>query len=87
VHFVFLQAQTCNVHSVHLNFGSAVCVKHAGGGYVLGSCSQQLSTVAAATAAAANLTIICPEYGLAPEHPFPAGLSDAVSVHKDLLRS
>jgi acetyl esterase/lipase len=54
---------------------------------VLGSCSQQLSTVAAATAAAANLTIICPEYGLAPEHPFPAGHSDAVSVHKDLLRS
>jgi acetyl esterase/lipase len=60
-------------------------VQHTGGGYVLGSCNQQLSTVAA-TAAAANLTIICPEYGLAPEHPFPAGLNDAVSVYKDLLK-
>jgi acetyl esterase/lipase len=40
-----------------------------------------LSTVAA-TAAGANLTIICPDYRLAPEHPFLAGLNDALSVYK-----
>jgi acetyl esterase/lipase len=54
---------------------------HAGGGYALGACNQQLNTVAA-TAAAANLTIICPDYRLTPEHPFPAGLRDALAVYK-----
>jgi acetyl esterase/lipase len=60
---------------------SAVCPQLAGGGYILGACNQQLTTVAA-TAAGANLTIICPDYRLAPEHPFPAGLNDALSVYK-----
>jgi acetyl esterase/lipase len=40
----------------------------------------------AATAAFANLTIICPEYRLAPAHPFPAGLNDALSVYKTLIK-
>jgi acetyl esterase/lipase len=58
-----------------------VWLPRTGGGYSLGACNQQLNTVAA-TAAAANLTIICPDYRLAPEHPFPAGLNDAISVYK-----
>jgi len=62
---------------------STVCC-HAGGGYILGSCQYQLST-AAATAAAAGLTIICPDYRLAPEHPFPAGLNDVLNVYKALI--
>lgn len=57
----------------------------AGGGYIIGSCSFLLNTVAA-TADAAGLTIICPEYRLAPEHPFPAGLNDALAVYKGLLK-
>ena len=40
----------------------------------------------AATAAYAGLTIICPEYRLAPEHPFPAGLNDVLSVYKTLIK-
>lgn len=55
-----------------------------GGGYAFGSCHYQLSTPAA-TAAFAGLTIICPEYRLAPEHPFPAGLNDVVAVYKALI--
>jgi len=51
---------------------------------VIGSCQYLLNTVAA-TAAAAGLTIICPEYRLAPEHPFPAGLNDVLSVYKTLI--
>uniref|UniRef100_A0A383W8B7 Alpha/beta hydrolase fold-3 domain-containing protein n=1 Tax=Tetradesmus obliquus TaxID=3088 RepID=A0A383W8B7_TETOB len=56
-----------------------------GGGYVSGSCHSQWSTVAP-TAAAAGLAILCVEYRLAPEHPFPAGLNDVLSVFKDLLQ-
>eukprot|EP00882_Tetradesmus_deserticola_P008666 GHRQ01009137.1.p1 GENE.GHRQ01009137.1~~GHRQ01009137.1.p1 ORF type:complete len:502 (+),score=117.22 GHRQ01009137.1:176-1681(+) len=56
-----------------------------GGGYVIGSCYHQWSTVAP-TAAAAGLTILCIEYSLAPEHPFPADVNDVVSVYKGLLQ-
>jgi acetyl esterase/lipase len=50
-----------------------------GGGYTVGSCHYQLSTVGP-TAAAAQLVVMCPEYRLAPEHPFPAGLNDALTM-------
>lgn len=56
----------------------------AGGGYSIGSCQYQVSTPAA-TAHFAGLTIICPEYRLAPESPFPAGLNDVLSVYKALI--
>lgn len=52
---------------------------------MIGSCQYLLNTVAA-TAAYAGLTIICPEYRLAPEHPFPAGLNDVLSVYKTLIK-
>jgi acetyl esterase/lipase len=56
-----------------------------GGGYVIGSCQYQWST-AVPTAARAGLTTLCIEYRLAPEHPFPAGLNDVLSVYKELLK-
>jgi epsilon-lactone hydrolase len=55
-----------------------------GGGFAMGSCTSH-------RALAANLAIACkarlalPEYRLAPEHPFPAGLDDAVEVYAALL--
>lgn len=52
---------------------------------MFGSCWQQWSTVAP-TAAASGLTVLCIEYRLAPEHPFPAALNDVVSVYKELLQ-
>jgi acetyl esterase/lipase len=60
------------------------CGLPAGGGFIIGSCHFLLNTVAA-TAAAAGLTIICPEYCLAPEHPFPTGLNDILTTYKSLI--
>jgi acetyl esterase/lipase len=57
-----------------------------GGAYFVGSCyGGQVITVAGA-ARAGGLTIVCPEYRLAPEHPFPAGLDDAVAAYKALIQ-
>lgn len=50
-----------------------------GGGLRLG-CPDMLAPYAAALAREAGVEVICPEYRLAPEHPFPAGLNDAWRV-------
>ncbi|HKR68507.1 MAG TPA: alpha/beta hydrolase [Streptosporangiaceae bacterium] len=59
---------------------SAVTVVHFhGGGYCVGSAGTVRSW-AAHLSAAVGCTVVLPEYRLAPEHPYPAGLEDARAV-------
>lgn len=51
-----------------------------GGGFVSGSGEYYL-TLAAHISTAAKCAVLLPDYRLAPEHPFPAGLDDCVSAH------
>jgi acetyl esterase/lipase len=55
-----------------------------GGGYVSGS-PRTHRKLAAAMSRAAYARVLTPEYRLAPEHPFPAGVKDAVRVYGWLL--
>ena len=57
-----------------------------GGAYVLGSRSTHRKLVGH-MAKAAGISALVPEYRLAPENPFPAGLEDAIAVYKALLES
>jgi acetyl esterase/lipase len=50
-----------------------------GGGFRLG-CPEMTGPFAAALAARCEVEVVCPQYRLAPEHPFPAGLADAQAV-------
>jgi len=57
-----------------------------GGGYVSGSCNDHRGIVSK-FAKNAGVTTLLYEYRLAPEHPFPAGLNDSVTVYQWLLAS
>jgi epsilon-lactone hydrolase len=63
--------------------GSALLYLH-GGGYVIGS-TRSHRHLAAAIGRAAGAPVLLPEYRLAPEHPFPAALEDAVAAYRWLL--
>ncbi len=56
-----------------------------GGGYVFGS-PETHWRVAAAIAAMARRSVFVPRYRLAPEHPWPAQLEDALAVVRALQR-
>ena len=55
-----------------------------GGGWVSGSGASYLS-LAARISAAAKCAVLLPDYRLAPEHRFPAGLDDCVSAHEWMI--
>jgi epsilon-lactone hydrolase len=63
--------------------GAALLYLH-GGGYVIGS-PRSHRHLAAALAKATGAATLLPDYRLAPEHPFPAAVEDAVAAYRSLL--
>jgi len=57
-----------------------------GGGYLLGSPASHRH-LAAAISEAAGISVFSADYRLAPEHPFPAAVDDAVAAYRGLLES
>jgi epsilon-lactone hydrolase len=55
-----------------------------GGGYLVGS-AFGYRPLAGALALAADTGVLVPDYRLAPEHPFPAALEDAVAAYRWML--
>jgi epsilon-lactone hydrolase len=55
-----------------------------GGGYILGS-AFGYTPLAGALALAAETGVLVPDYRLAPEHPFPAAIEDAVATYRSML--
>ncbi len=55
-----------------------------GGAYIVGS-AFGYQPHAGALGAAAHTGVLVPDYALAPEHPFPAALEDALSAYRWLL--
>lgn len=64
--------------------GPGVLLYLHGGGYALGS-ARGYRGVAARLAAAVGQTAIVADYRLAPEHPYPAAVDDALAVYVALL--
>ena len=63
--------------------GKIVLYLH-GGAFVLGSCDSHRKLVTQ-IARAGRIDAVMPEYRLAPEHPYPAGLQDCLGVYRALL--
>ena len=56
-----------------------------GGGYTCGSL-EYAKGFAAALASECGVRVFCPAYRLAPEHPYPAALDDALESYQYLLQ-
>jgi len=64
--------------------GSPVLLYLHGGGYCIGSLDSH-RPITAHLAKASGLPVYAADYRLAPEHPYPAALNDAVAVYRALL--
>lgn len=63
--------------------GARILYLH-GGGYVLGS-AHALTSFAGQIAVRVGADAFVPDYRLAPEHPFPAAIDDAVAAYRGLV--
>lgn len=80
-----------SINGVHAEWGSTpgaaadrVVMYVHGGGYVIGSVKSHRHLVTELGRAAGTRTLSV-DYRLAPEHPFPAAVDDALAVYRDLL--
>jgi epsilon-lactone hydrolase len=70
---------------VHPGARSDQCLLYLhGGAFVIGS-ARDYRSLYGELGRAAGLRVVAPDYRLAPEHPFPAALEDALSVYRGLL--
>ncbi|MED5389318.1 MAG: alpha/beta hydrolase [Pseudomonadota bacterium] len=70
-------------HYAPLNAQGTVLYLH-GGGYVAGS-PESHRAITSHLARFANARVVVPDYRLAPEHPCPAAIDDALAVYEALL--
>lgn len=71
------------IHPVGAREDAALLYLH-GGGYVIGS-PRSHRHLAEAIARSAGISCLLPDYRLAPEHPFPAAVDDALAAYRSLL--
>jgi len=71
------------VHGPTNRGGQAVMYLH-GGGYVFGSVATYRELIGRLSLAA-GIWVLAPDYRLAPEHPFPAAVDDALAAYRWLL--
>jgi len=58
-----------------------------GGSFIYGSVKDTHRELIAREALAAGVRVFAPEYRLAPEHPFPSAVDDALAVYRGLLET
>ncbi len=71
------------VRAANANQDAVVLYLH-GGGYIIGSPTSHRHQIAAISQATAA-SVLALDYRLAPEHPFPAAVEDAVAAYRWLL--
>ncbi len=69
----------------NISSGKTILFLH-GGGFIAGSINSHRD-IASRLAKASNSKLLIIDYRLAPEHPFPAGLEDALTAYRWLLEN